>query len=49
MEINSTLSHTTDIILENDGHLFLWSYGRTLDNEIGHFSFNNLIVQAGAK
>lgn len=46
MEVNGTLSHADDYTIDRNGKLYLWSGGKSVHEETGHFRFINISIRS---
>lgn len=49
MEVNGTLADSDDYTIDRNGKLFLWSGGRSLAEQPGHFRFINISIRSLGK
>jgi hypothetical protein len=49
MEINGTLSHADDYTIDRNGELYLWSGGKSVNEDTGHFRFINISIRSRGK
>ena len=48
-ENNATISGVDEFVIENEGKLYMWSYGRTVGQAEGQYSLTNVTVKAGGR